>query len=47
MGRHRYLLVAMAIALAIAADIELNDGRMSMYLAHDLLALQDYVQFWR
>jgi hypothetical protein len=39
--------LALLIAGAIAADLMLNGGRASLYLARKLLTFVEYIAFWR
>ena len=42
-----YLIVAGLIAMAIAVDIYLNGAAASLFLIHEMVALVDYLSFWR
>jgi hypothetical protein len=42
-----YLVVAGLIMLAILGDIALNQSRATLFLIRDIIALQEYLQFWR
>lgn len=42
-----YLIVAGLIALAIGADLYLNSAAASLFLVHEIVALVDYLSFWR
>ena len=42
-----YLLVAAVIALAVLGDVLANQGTASMFLIRKLLALVEYLAFWR
>ena len=42
-----YLVVAGLIALAIAADLLLDQGQAMLFLVRKLLRLVEYVAFWR
>ncbi len=41
-----YLIVAGLIALAVMGDVSLNHGRASIFLIHEIISLQEYLQFW-
>ncbi len=42
-----YLIVAGAIAVAIAGDVFLNEGTLSLFLVRKLIGLVEYLEFWR
>jgi hypothetical protein len=42
-----YLVVAGVIAAAIAGDVLLNDGTISLFLVRKLIQLVEYLEFWR
>lgn len=42
-----YLGVAGLIGLAIIGDVALNQGRATLFLIHEIISLQEYLQFWR
>ena len=41
-----YLVVAGLIGLAIIGDVALNHARASLFLIHEIIRLQEYLQFW-
>ncbi len=41
-----YLVVAGLILLGICGDVTLNDARMTLFLIHEIISLQEYLQFW-
>ena len=42
-----YLVVAGLVALGIAADVYLNQAAASMFLIRKLVALVEFLAFWR
>ena len=47
MKDHGYLIVWAVIVLALIGDVSLNHARGSLFLVHEIMQLQDYLQFWR
>ena len=47
MHERGYLVVAGLIGLAILGDLTLNQARASLFLIHEIILLQEYLQFWR
>jgi ribose/xylose/arabinose/galactoside ABC-type transport system permease subunit len=41
-----FLVLAGLIAAAIIGDVSLNGGRASIFLIHEIISLQEYLQFW-
>ena len=44
---HVYLFVWGLIVLAIVGDVALNHARVALFLIHEIMQLQEYLQFWR
>ena len=44
---HVYLFVWGLIVLAIVGDVALNHARVVLFLIHEIMQLQEYLQFWR
>jgi len=42
-----YLLVPLALALAVALDAGLNGSALTIFLVRKLFDLVQYVEFWR
>ena len=42
-----YLAIAGLIVLAVMGDIMLNHARATLFLIEEIIALQEYLQFWR
>ena len=47
MKDHVYLFVWGLIVLAIVGDVALNHARVALFLIHEIMQLQEYLQFWR
>ena len=47
MAERMYLIVGGAIAVAIAGDVFLNEGTLSLFLVRKLIGLVEYLEFWR
>ncbi len=46
MQERGYLMVAGLIAVVLVGDVSLNGGRASIFLIHEIIRLQEYLQFW-